>query len=217
MNTCKEARDAADSLQLDYFRLNSHGCSPEIAGNVKNYVNLEVDTVWMAQQTDNPSGFPSFPKEFEWHCGKCDRNQCDKREHLVDDLHNCPSLVRRFAVNIGIWRREYGTDPISTIILLKRYGIKELLLTVNDRTRLDNEKDIAFVTPAKAPMHTFHEMDARGKGRFGITWAEMATNVVKSLKGTKEYLLEKKKSVKNCKHTLCRLLCFCSQFSSSQK
>jgi hypothetical protein len=68
MNTCKEARAAATALQLDYFTLNSHVCSAKIPGTIKNYVNLAIDTLWIAQLR---SGFVAFPEEFEWKCGKC--------------------------------------------------------------------------------------------------------------------------------------------------
>lgn len=55
VNTCREAREVASGLQLDYYRVSE--CLVEEGadrkpGKVKNYVNLHVDTIWY---TGNPT------------------------------------------------------------------------------------------------------------------------------------------------------------------
>jgi hypothetical protein len=129
----------------------------------------------------------------------------------MDDLHNGPTLVHRLAINIETWRKGVSEFLQWNIGYLKQYGVQELLLVVGNSTRLDNERDVVFVTPADVPMHTLNGMeksDARGRGHFTVTWARMAKNVHECIEQFKEEQLEMKKRVEDRKYPLCNRYAF---------
>lgn len=55
MNACVEAKEAGISLKLDYFLVGTEICytGAEVIGTIKNYVNLDVDTICKAYSHTN--------------------------------------------------------------------------------------------------------------------------------------------------------------------
>jgi hypothetical protein len=54
VNSCREAREIALKLQLDYYLATKHmsggpRSNRQVLGRVKNYVNLHADTVWLTR------------------------------------------------------------------------------------------------------------------------------------------------------------------------
>lgn len=66
-DVCKEARHELDNLGLDYFQFDNDG-PPYIMGIHKNYVNLDIDTLWV---TDGHERNPYYWENCELFCGQC--------------------------------------------------------------------------------------------------------------------------------------------------
>src|ERR1700689_5141574 len=76
LNTNREARSVVLELKLDYLLMSTeiHLHPPrKVPGTVKIYINLNVDTFWLIDQT-RTGGLSQFPEDMEWICGRCHAN-----------------------------------------------------------------------------------------------------------------------------------------------
>lgn len=159
MNACTEAKGVGIALKLDYFLVGTRICysGAEVIGTIKNYVNLDVDTIWLTQNDT----FMLFPEDIQWICGKCNVNsRWDAQPCCVGCLSargdHGPETLRCVAVDFMKWL-DPGNDelPMGTLEVSQMHGIKEMLLVVGDVGIMERERDITFVAPSQWPWLTY--------------------------------------------------------------
>ena len=109
MDACTEAKEVGLALQLDYFlvgyqipyQVNA------VVGTIKNYVNLDVDTIWLT----HGCVFSLLPDDVQLTCGKCHVNDRWGTEPccircLSEHGGMGPESVRCMAIDFRKW-----TDP----------------------------------------------------------------------------------------------------------
>jgi hypothetical protein len=118
-------------IQLDYFiySKNTHYSGSEVRGRVKNYVNLDVDTIWLSQEDQALV----LPEDIEWFCGACEEGGW---EHDIECRKGClrgceTDPIRCLAVNFPSWTNP-GDDvfDMGSVELLVQHQVQELLLVV---------------------------------------------------------------------------------------
>jgi hypothetical protein len=158
MNACTETKSVGLALKLDYFLVGPQTSypSPEVFSTIKNYVNLDVDTVSMTRDTE----YMAFPEYIPWICGKCNVNdKCDADPCCVGCNSaagdNAPGAVRCVAVDFMRWM---GPDDeqleMGTWEICQSHGVKEILLVVGNVGVVEWERDTSWVAPTQSPLLT---------------------------------------------------------------
>jgi hypothetical protein len=167
MRVCGEARALGFKLRLPYY---ARWYAPEHPDWVKNYMNLDVDTLWMTESQgeiwpDAPWIFcpdcadTIFPESsISWRGRKCAHSRRPKRRVMNFDNWADPDEARRdipgFAGPVGI----AGSAEILRIMS----GLKELLLVVGDKDQIERaakDRTARFVKPSKAPSEVLPNFD----------------------------------------------------------
>lgn len=159
MSACSEAKSVGLALQLGYFLVGNRICYGDsaIIGTIKNYVNLDVDTVWLTRN----DRLSLLPDDIQWICGKC---KVEERWAIDPCCASCisgqgglgPKPIRHVAVNFMNWLNpdDEGSE-MGTWETCERHDTKELLLIVGNVKVVEWETDISFVAPAQPPCETY--------------------------------------------------------------
>jgi len=148
MQACRETRSQAISLKLPYLISFSPPATP------KYYLNLEIDTIWLADIDHWPGN---------WDIHFLEEN-CKHPRALLDGFTKThPHRLKRLAISYNQWADPDGTlrtisDPYlglrSSDVLLMFNGVEELLIVVGSEVTIATrmmERDIAFYKPTKVP------------------------------------------------------------------
>lgn len=201
LNSCSEARDVGLSLKLDYFLCGNRvrfSDGTEAHGTIRNYVNLDVDTIWRA---DNDS-FLGFSENIQWICGKCRVYHWDEDSAPNQPYEGCgegclsicgderPLRIRRLVINFPSWIKPSDDEdiPEGSIWGLSDVKVEELLFVVGDFEYYMRTRDVNFVTPAERPIMISNTLSADEKkisGGYEKTWPMMEKEVVRYMKGCK--------------------------------
>jgi hypothetical protein len=213
MNACTEAKEVGVALELDYFVVSYQigYTGSEIFGTIKNYVNLDVDTIWLTQNDTSML----FPEDIQWICGKCRINGSRRSDPCYVGCLSAlegmaPNSVRRVAIDFTKWvDPEDDVDEMGTWHICQRHGIKELLLVVG-RIGLEWEKDISFVSPTQDPWLTYLYMtedlkvaESKGcqilSGGRNRTWQELEATMVQKAEEFKVQRAKDREEAFSCK------------------
>jgi len=165
MRVCREARTQGLKLRLPYFACCYTQDHPDW---VKNYVNLDVDTIWM---TEAEIFLPETPRIFcpdcsavilhEWAFGRHERTctHSFRPNRLVMNFDNWtdPDEARRDVPEISSHEIAGSAD-----ILTMMNGLEELLLVVGDKNEIERvAKDgtARFVEPSEEPAELLPNFD----------------------------------------------------------
>jgi hypothetical protein len=148
MNACTEAKSVGLALKLEYFLVGTRIRYPgaEVFGTIKNYVNLDVDTIWLTQN----STYITFPEDIQWICGKCNVNdRCGSDPCCVGCLsargEHGPEILRCVAIDFMKWLDPDDEDlDMGTWEVCQMHGVKELLLVVGNVGFLEWERDVTL-------------------------------------------------------------------------
>jgi len=205
VESCREARDVAAGLQLDYYLASTDHDNHDFeglinAGLVKNYINLHVDTVWLTREEESII----LPENIVWICGKC-------RNEMTGDCNsnNCvsygyfgPNKIQRLAINYSTWLDPSPMFIMGTMELLMRYQVQEALLVVGDFKSFEGERDTTFVTPPQIPLLTAHSLSGTQKdspSAFAITWQDLEDNTSQYMQDYKDNRATARQSAVDCK------------------
>jgi hypothetical protein len=213
MNACTEAKYVGLSLNLDYFLVGTQLCYPgaEVHGTIKNYVNLDVDTIWLTHNT-----FMVFPEDIQWVCGRCNMikrwggDPCSIGCLSARGEYG-PETLRCVAVDFMKWL-DPGDDDLSmgTLELSQMHGIKEMLLVVGDVGIMERERDVTFVAPSQRPWLTYLYMarelnlpNNRGleilESTHSQTWQQLEESLVRKAEDFKLQRAKDRQEVVDCK------------------
>ena len=208
VNSCVEAREAVYALKLDYF-ININvplSESPERIGKVRNYVNLDVDTIWNPSK-NLPKWSVMMPGDLIWICGKCNMHPrvlflagpyfgCEK--NCLSRIQNFgnPGNVRRLAIRSQSWATPGHTSfNEHTLQLLFHCKVQEILLVVGDFESFNWQRDIRFVAPSLDPIETengFSSEDDPDAEDYMSTWYGKEMHIEKAMQYFKKERLSRR-------------------------
>jgi len=172
INSCREAKEAADTVKLDYFLFSTCTHYPEaqvVQGTVRHYFNADLDTLWFVRKGEEVS---TFTEDIQWVCGKCDKigwpryphRACGEECFFSSRSGDEPAYFQSVAINIHDYIRP-GDDDIfdmGSLDLIWRSNVKEILLVVEYYGCFEMERDVVFVPPAERPWPTLRKKPANG-------------------------------------------------------
>lgn len=206
----------AKSLHLDYYICNYERGHPvkQRTGKVKNYVNLDVDTVWLHQRSRSVL----LPDDVEFLCGKCNKNcehiPCGEECLSGWRCPDGPKFIRRLAINFEAWIDPCGTRDMGSLEAVWAHDVEELLLVVGEVKPFLRERDFIFVAPTVVPRAlgrrypTFERIE---RTLFSSNWAELEKSTVDLMVQYKAERAGHRKAMIDCKALL---TCFVWLFTS---
>lgn len=160
MQACREARVQGERLQLTYFERvdfdNSNLYVPFYTP-VKNYMNLEVDTLWLAHPDMFPLHLEIFAPGIEeqilpnYEFREAPPHHRLKRLAIPFASWVDPDESKALVELVGITRNASG----SAEVLRRLHGLQELLIVVGDEATIAaamTQRNILFITPERRPV-----------------------------------------------------------------
>jgi hypothetical protein len=200
-------------MKLDYFV----DCwyPRDIKKARKNYVNLDVDTVWMKSTIP----FLEFPHRIHWICGKC--QQWCRVEEFRGPYEDCgegclynlndggAQRIRRLAIYYSSWVTAFEDYEVEekdisegNINCALNRKVDEILLVVWDPDHHARLRDVTFVEPSKCPyLYKIAVTTEHGRKRVGqnITWSMLEDDLARSLETLKIRREKERKDMIACK------------------
>jgi hypothetical protein len=166
----------------------------KVPGTVKIYINLDVDTFWIIDQSVT-GGLYRFPEDMEWICGRCHTNPI--RGIVTGCSHDCLSIdgnvpkgLKRLAISKSSWLKPgYKNLVMGTMEILLSCEVKELLLIVGKPDPMEKERDVKFVTPSQSPWYVKDAVSADAYSfddSLHTTWESLERDIVQSMEKFKE-------------------------------
>jgi hypothetical protein len=206
VDSCEEARDVASTLKLNYYLAGTDEDNYDAedlahTGLLKNYMNLQVDTVWLTKEEESII----LPENIAWVCGKCLREmricRCSDVDRILphrSDGHK----IRSLAVNYSTWLDPSDIFVMGSMEVFLRYEVEEALLVVGNFKFFEEERDADFITPPQLPMHTAHALSRsqqESSSAFLITWHELEENMHQYMQDYKDDRARARQEKVDCK------------------